>query len=115
MDGDVRMITLVGVEWRDSGSSVRSVVVSELCKRKQVGPIVLLVVAIYADVLLQGLVSALGLSVAFGVVAGGEVKSHVECFSEGAEEVGYELRATVGGDVRRNSVLREDVEDEELC
>jgi len=61
------------------------------------------------------LVSALGLSVAFRVVARGEVESHVEHFSEGAEEVGYELRATVGGDVRRNSVLREDVEDEELC
>ena len=43
------------------------------------------------------------------------MESHVKCFSEGAEEVGYKLRATVGGDVRRNSVLREDVEDEELC
>ena len=53
-------------------------------------------------------------SVAFGVVAGGEVESHVERFSEGAEEVRNELRAMVGGDVRWNSVLREDVEDEEL-
>ena len=49
------------------------------------------------------------------MIAGGEVKSDIEGLTEGAEKVRDELRASIGGDVRGNSVLREDVEKEELC
>ena len=45
------MITLVGKEGCDSGSSTGRVVVGELGKRKEFIPIVLLVVAIDSDVL----------------------------------------------------------------
>jgi hypothetical protein len=34
MDCDVRVITFVGKEWRDTSSSTRSIVLSELGKRK---------------------------------------------------------------------------------
>ena len=33
VDGDARMITLVGVEWSQTCHSVRSVVISKLCQR----------------------------------------------------------------------------------
>ena len=52
MDRDVRMVTLVRKEQRESSRSVRSIVISKLGKQKQVGPVVLLVIAIEADVLL---------------------------------------------------------------
>ena len=42
------------------------------------------------------------------------MESHVQCSSEGSEEAGHELRAPVGGDVRGDSVLGEDVNEEEL-
>ena len=70
-------------------------------------------VAEYSEVLFQCLIDSFCLSVSLRVVAGGEVESHVQCSSEGSEEVGHELGAPVGGDVGGNSVLGEDVDDEE--
>ena len=64
--------------------------------------------------MLEGLVDPLGLSVAFGVVTGGEVKAHVQGFPERAEEVRNELRTPIGGDVGGNSVLGKDVGDEQV-
>ena len=84
---DVRVISLVGKEQRYSCSSTWSIVVSELRERKKFLPIVLLVIAVNSEVLFQCLVGAFGLSVAFRVISGGEVKSHVESFSERSEEV----------------------------
>ena len=47
----------------------------------------MLVVAIHAQVLFEGLVSLLGLTVTFGVVAQSEMKSHAEKIAERSEEV----------------------------
>ena len=110
VDGESGVVTLVGEEGRDSGCGVRSVVVRKLRKREEFGLVVLLIVAVNTEVLFQGLVDALRLTVAFGVVTGSEVELHVESFPEGAEEVGDKLRTSVGGDVRRNFVLGEDME-----
>ena len=65
MDGDVRMIAFVGEEQRNSGGGTRSIVVSELSKRKKDEPIVLLIVAVYAEILFQRLVSTFGLTITF--------------------------------------------------
>ena len=46
VDGDVGVVALVGEEGRDASGSVRSIVVQELRKRQEFGPVVLLVVAI---------------------------------------------------------------------
>lgn len=113
MDGEVRMVAFVGEEGCDSSGSTRSVVVRKLRKREEFGPVVLLVVAIRAEVLFECLIRAFGLAIAFRVVTRGEVKTHVESFGQRPEEVRHEFGATVGGDVRGNSVLREDMEDEE--
>lgn len=78
VDGDVRMIALVGEERRDTGGRVRSVVVGELREWEKTGPVVLLVVAVDAEILLQGLVDAFSLSISLRMVTGGEVESHVE-------------------------------------
>jgi hypothetical protein len=66
-------------------------------------------------VLLKGLVGAFGLSVTFRVITGGKMKGHIQCFSEGTEEVRDELRALVGHDMGWNFMLREYVQKEESC
>ena len=45
MDGDVRVVSFVGKEWGDTGSSTRGIVIGEFSKGKECVPIVLLVVA----------------------------------------------------------------------
>jgi len=40
---------------------------------------------------------------------------HVECNSEGMEEMGHKFGSMVGGDVAWNTMLGEDMEDKELC
>ena len=52
INGEVWVITLIGKEWRNTSSSTWSIVVGEFCKQKECVPIVLLVVAEYAQVLL---------------------------------------------------------------
>ena len=42
------------------------------------------------------------------------MERHVQGFTQRPEEVGDELRTSIGGDVRRNSVFGEHMEDEEL-
>ena len=46
VDGDVGVVALVGEEGRDASGCVRSIVVRELHKGQEFGPVVLLVVAI---------------------------------------------------------------------
>ena len=46
VDGDVGVVALVGKEWGDASSCIRSIVVHELCKGQKFGPVILLVVAI---------------------------------------------------------------------
>ena len=92
---DVRMISFIGKERRYSCGGTRSIVVREFRKWKKFGPIVLLIIAVYVKVLFQCLVGAFGLSVAFWMIPGGEMKSHVEDFSEGSEEVRDKLHSAV--------------------
>ena len=48
VDGDVGVVALVGEEGRDASGCIRSIVVRELRKGQEFGPIILLVVAINA-------------------------------------------------------------------
>ena len=75
----------------------------------------MLVVAVAAEILFEGLICAFGLSVAFWVISRSEVKLHVEGFTESAEEMGDKLRAAIGGDVEGNAVLGENMHDEKSC
>ena len=68
MNVEVRVITFVSEEWGDSGGSVRSIVVCKFSHRKEFGPVVLLVVAEYTDVLFECLIDSFGLSVALRMV-----------------------------------------------
>ena len=49
------------------------------------------------------------------MIAGSEVKFHVEECTKGSHEVGVKFCSAVGSDVGRNSVFREDVEEEVSC
>ena len=76
------MVAFVGKERRDTSGSARSIVISEFCKWEEVSPVVLLVVAIDAEVLFQSLVSTLGLTITFRMVTRGKVQLDVESLSE---------------------------------
>ena len=113
-DGEVRVVTLVGEERRDTSGRARSVIVSELREGEDLGPVVLLVVTVDAEVLLEGLVGMLCLPIPLRVASGGEVELHVEGFTKRAEEVGDEFQTSIGGGVSGYSVFGEDVGDKEL-
>jgi hypothetical protein len=91
---------------------MQSVVVHKLAKGKKRSPVVLLVAALYPDVLFQNLVDVLSLSVGRRMIASGEVKTHSKCFAQGTEEVINKLGALVAGNMVGDSVLGEDVKDE---
>ena len=113
VDGKVRVIPLVGIERGNSGSRTWSVVVSKLREREQREPVVLLIVAVDLDVLFQGLVSVLGLTITFRMVPRGKVQLHVQGRAKRSEEVQDELRTPITSYMGRDPVLREDVDDEE--
>jgi len=99
------VVAFIGEKGGDSGSVTRSVVVGEFCDWKERGPVVLLIVAVAAEVLFQHLVNAFGLAIAFQVISRSEVKFHVEGFTKSVEEMGDKFRAAVGGDVEWYSVF----------
>ena len=72
----------------------------------------MLVVAIDSEVLFQSLISLFGLSITFGMISRSEMEFHVQCGSEGPEEVGYKFRAMIRSDVAWNAMLGENVENE---
>ena len=47
------------------------------------------------------------------MISGGIVESHVKGFTKGSHEVGDEFGSTVGSNMVRNTVFREDMEDKE--
>ena len=54
------------------------------------------------------------MSVALQMVSGSEMELHIQSLTESPEEGRNKLRASVGGHVRWNSVLREDMEYKQL-
>src|ERR1700730_4383082 len=109
----IRMITLVRKEWGNPRSGARSIVVGEFRQGEEFRPVVLLIIAVTTEVLFQRLVSSLRLSVALRVIPGSEVQGHIEDLAQRVEKTRDELRAAIGGDVRRDSMFREDVEYEQ--
>ena len=87
VDGEVQVIALVGVEWVDLCCGTWGVVVCKLREWEQSKPVVLLVAAVDPDVLFQGLISALGLTITFRMVSQGEVQLHVQGCAKRSEEV----------------------------
>ena len=49
------------------------------------------------------------------MITGSEMQLHVQGDSEGPEEMQDKLRFTIGSDMTWDSMLREDVKNEELC
>ena len=78
--GDAGMVSFIGKKQRDSSGGIRGVIISKLGNGEQIRRIVLLVAAVYSEVLLQGLIHVSGLSVAFRVITRGEVELHVQGF-----------------------------------
>src|ERR1700731_4263918 len=107
------MITLVRKEWGNPHSGAQSIVVGEFRQGEEFGPVVLLIIAVTTEVLFQCLVGSFHLSVALRVIPRSEVQGHIEDLAQRAEKMRDELGAAIGGDMRRDSVFREDVEYEQ--
>src|ERR1700719_1543539 len=112
------MITLLLKEWGNPRSGARSIVVGKFRQGQEFGPVVLLIIAVTTEVLFQCLVGSFHLSVALRVIPRSEVQGHIEDLAQRAEKMRDDLGAAIGGDMRRDSVFREDVEYEQtsqLC
>jgi len=66
---EVRMISFVSKEREHTSSLTRHIVVGELSQRKQLGSVVLLVVAVGMEVLFEGLIDLLGLTIPFRIIS----------------------------------------------
>src|SRR6266481_4606502 len=87
MDCKIRMVTLVSKEGCDASSGTGGVVVCKLHEGQKAGPVVLLVIAVYLEVLFEGLISVLSLPITFQMIAGCEVQLHIKGHAQGLEEV----------------------------
>ena len=74
-DGGV--IAFVGIEWKDTSDSMRSVIVCEFCEQKKCTPIILLKVNVHSEILFESLINSFSSSVSFRMITGGEVNTHV--------------------------------------
>ena len=91
MNCEVQVVSLVSKERGHTGSLTRRIVVGELSQRKQLGPVVLLVVAVGAEVLLKGLIDPLGLTIPFRMISRSEMELHTKRCAKAAEEMRDEL------------------------
>ena len=104
---EVRVVTFVRVERRDTCGFARGIVVSELCEGKKLGPVILLVTTVMSKVLFERLIDTLCLTIRLWVVSRCEVETHVERLTQRAKETRYELGTAIRCYVRGNAVLRE--------
>ncbi len=88
---EVRVVSLVSKERGHTSSLTRCIVVGELGQREQLRPVVLLVVAVSAEVLLKGLIDLLDLTIPFRMVFQSEVELHTKRCAKAAEEMRDEL------------------------
>ena len=92
---EVRVVTFVRVERRDTCGFARGVVVSELCEGKKLGPIILLVTTVMSKVLFECLIDTLCLTICLWVVSRCKVEMHVKCLTQRVKETQYELRTVI--------------------
>ena len=91
MNCEIQVVTLVGEERRHTSCLARHVVVGKLDQREQFGPVVLLVVIVSTEVLLEGLIDPLGLTIPFRMISQSEMELHIKRYAEAAEEMRDEL------------------------
>ena len=65
MNREVRVVSLVSKEGGHTSSLTRRIVVGKLSQRKQLRPVVLLIVAVGTEVLFEGLIDLLSLTIPF--------------------------------------------------
>ena len=88
---EVWVVSFVSEERGHTGSLARRIFVGELSQRKQLGPVVLLVVAVGVEVLFEGLIDLLGLTIPFRMVSRSEMELHIKRCAKAAEEMGNKL------------------------
>lgn len=81
------MVAIGSIKWGVLGGSVRRIVVGELSKGQQGHPVVLLIVAVEAQVLLQGLIDPFSLAIGLRMMSSRHGCLDVAAAEEGAPEM----------------------------
>ncbi|KAG5338411.1 hypothetical protein C0989_007356 [Termitomyces sp. Mn162] len=89
------MLLSVEEEWEELGGHVNMVVVLELGIRKEFIPVILVLIAEEAEVLLQLLIYVFSLAIGLQVVGGGGVELHAKQLVELPGEIHHELWSLV--------------------
>jgi hypothetical protein len=84
------------------------IVVGELCFRKQLTPVVLLVVDEHSKILFENLIDAFSLTITLGMIGSTQVQLDTKARAECSPELRSEDRSSIRDDVLRNSVKTED-------
>jgi hypothetical protein len=109
---DVQVVSFVGEERGSASGCTQGIVVSGFSEGKEQGPVVLLVVAEYMEVLFECLIESFSLSIFFRMIARGEVNLHVQHLSKESEEAGNKLGSVVASNMQQDSMLGEYMDDE---
>jgi hypothetical protein len=94
---------------------VHCIVICKLSKRKEVIPVILLIVDVATQVLLKDLVDSLCLAISLRVEGRGELDVHLKKLEEASPELGYKLRSSITDNVLRHSMKSKHMPEEEVC
>jgi len=92
-----------GMERRDVGSGMFSVIMGKFRSREEGNPIMLAYRSIGTEELLETLVNTFGLAIRLGVIGGGHGLGDTEGMTKGAREGGSELGSAIRDKFRRKT------------
>ena len=109
------MKTVISEEERHLGGFLRETVIRKFSKRKQVEPVVLLMIAEDAEVSLEGLIHSFCLTISLRIKSCRSPKINFENGGKGRPEVGGKNRAAIRDNEVRKAVELDYIENKELC
>ena len=111
---ETRVKTVICEEGRHLGGFLGGAIVGKFRKRKQVEPVILLIVAKDTEVGLKGLIHSFCLTVSLWMKGSGFARVNLENGGEGGPEVGGKNRTAVRNNGIREAVELDNIGDEQL-
>src|SRR5277367_930724 len=115
VDRELGMEAVVGIEWRTVDRGLMRIVVRKLSEGQEIRPIVLLIVAIDAEILFDGLVHTFSLTVSLGMKCCRQSTLQIHHGCKRIPEMRREDRSTVGDNRFRDAVQANDVIEKQAC
>src|SRR5215469_10680575 len=111
---ETRVKTVICKEERHLGGFLGGAIVGEFRKRKQIEPVILLIVAKDMEVGLKGLIHSFCLTISLWMKGSGFARVNLENGGEGGPEVGGKNRTAVRNNGIREAVELDNIGDEQL-